>query len=86
MAARLGKGAIPAYKRALAEGEDWMAILDAGLGLGAIGAPPLGHDGRGEAHPRSRYPDRRPRQPEERSTRRSRPSATRSRAAVLLAI
>jgi hypothetical protein len=37
VAARLGKGAIPVYKRALAEGMDWMALLDAGLGLGAIG-------------------------------------------------
>lgn len=36
VAARLGKGAIPVYKRALAESDDWMAILDAGLGLGAI--------------------------------------------------
>jgi len=36
-AARLGKGALPAYKRAFAEGENWMALLDAGLGLGAIG-------------------------------------------------
>jgi SEC-C motif len=37
VAARLGKGAIPAYKRALAEAPDWIALLDAGLGLGAIG-------------------------------------------------
>jgi hypothetical protein len=37
VAARLGKGAIPAYKRALAEGDNWMALLDAGLALGAIG-------------------------------------------------
>jgi hypothetical protein len=37
VAARLGKGAIPAYKRALAEAGDWIALLDAGLGLGAIG-------------------------------------------------
>jgi hypothetical protein len=42
VAARLGKGAIPAYKKALAEADDWMAILDAGLGLGAIG---LRHSG-----------------------------------------
>jgi hypothetical protein len=42
VAGRLGKGAIPAYKNALAEGDDWMAILDAGLGLGAIG---LRHSG-----------------------------------------
>jgi hypothetical protein len=37
VAARLGRGAIPIYKRALAEAMDWMAILDAGLGLCAIG-------------------------------------------------
>jgi hypothetical protein len=37
VAARLGKGAIPSYKRTLAEGEDWMALLDGGMGLGAIG-------------------------------------------------
>jgi hypothetical protein len=42
VAGRLGKGAIPGYKHALAEGDDWMAILDAGLGLGAIG---LRHSG-----------------------------------------
>ncbi len=36
MAARLGKAAIPLYRTALAEAEDWMALLDAGLGLGAI--------------------------------------------------
>ncbi|HEY8041283.1 MAG TPA: SEC-C metal-binding domain-containing protein [Polyangiaceae bacterium] len=36
-AARLGKGVLPIYKTAFASAEDWMAILDAGLGLGALG-------------------------------------------------
>jgi hypothetical protein len=37
VAARLGKGALPAYKTTFAEAEDWQQQLDAGLGLGAIG-------------------------------------------------
>ena len=36
VAGRLGKAAIPVYKAAFAEQDDWLAILDAGLGLGAI--------------------------------------------------
>jgi hypothetical protein len=36
LAARLGKGALHAYKTTLAEGGDWQQLLDAGLGLGAI--------------------------------------------------
>jgi hypothetical protein len=35
-AARLGKNAIPIYKKAYDTQPDWMAQLDAGLGLGAI--------------------------------------------------
>jgi len=37
LAGRLGKGAIPDYKAAFGNLADWMALLDAGLGLGAIG-------------------------------------------------
>jgi hypothetical protein len=36
-AGRLGRDAIPLYRDALATGGDWMQLLDAGLGLGAIG-------------------------------------------------
>jgi hypothetical protein len=35
-AARLGKAVIPLYKKALVEQTDWRALVDAGLGLGAI--------------------------------------------------
>lgn len=36
-AARMGRDAIPFYRDTLAKGGDWMQLLDAGLGLGAIG-------------------------------------------------
>jgi hypothetical protein len=36
-AGRLGHEAIPLYRDTLATGGDWMQLLDAGLGLGAIG-------------------------------------------------
>ncbi|HEX8794534.1 MAG TPA: SEC-C metal-binding domain-containing protein [Polyangiaceae bacterium] len=36
-AARLGREAIPLYRDTLATGGDWMQLLDAALGLGAIG-------------------------------------------------
>ena len=40
--ARLGKAAIPVYKKAFDEQDDWMAIMESGLALGAIG---LRHSG-----------------------------------------
>jgi hypothetical protein len=36
VAARLGRNAIPRYKRELANANTWEALIDAGLGLGAI--------------------------------------------------
>jgi hypothetical protein len=41
-AARLGKPALAGYKTSLAESKDWLMMLDAALGLGAIG---LRHSG-----------------------------------------
>jgi hypothetical protein len=36
-AARLGKSALPTYRAVLGSSDDWMCLLDAALGLGAIG-------------------------------------------------
>ncbi|HEY1695225.1 MAG TPA: SEC-C metal-binding domain-containing protein [Polyangiaceae bacterium] len=36
-AARLGKAAIPTYRDTIAKHEDWMAVLEGAMGLGAIG-------------------------------------------------